>query len=115
MAISSAGSRNIIVDEFNYKWLVRRKGTYSQSNAWTGLSFAAELTDGGGSTLHATLSGPRSDNYLGVPSGVVTPGLVAKAIRGAMAAGWEPTKRGPSFQMQFDCSDGDDTSLVPLG
>lgn len=115
MAIPSTGSRNIIVDEFNYRWSVRRKATYSQSNAWTGLSFAAELADGGGSTLHVTLSAPRPANYLGAPSGVVVPGLVAKAIRGALAAGWEPTKRGPSFEMQFDCSGGDDTSLVPLG
>lgn len=115
MAIPATGSRNIMVDEFNYRWRVRRKGTYSQSNAWTGLSFAAELMDGGGSTLHVTLSARRPDNYLGAPSGVVTPGLVAKAIRGAMAAGWEPTRRGPSFEMQFDCSDEDDTSPLPPG
>jgi len=115
MAIPSTGSRNIMVDEFNYRWRVRRKATYSQSNAWTGLSFAAELTDGGGSTLHVTLSAPRPDNYLGTPSGVVTPGLVAKAIRGAMAAGWQPTKLGPIFEMELECSDGDDASLVPPG
>jgi len=94
MAINRRGSRRIVVDATPYRWIIRRKPTYTQANAWTPLTFAVELEAGHGSVLVVALDSPRMDNWFREPGAVVTPQLVAHAIREAIASGWSPKAKG---------------------
>ena len=97
MAIVKKGSRRIVIDGVAYLWTVRPKPTYCQANAWGGLSFAAQLEEGGQSILAADLELARPDNWHDSPSVVVTPALVERAVRQALANGWRPMERGAPY------------------
>ena len=94
MALARRDSRRIVVGGRVYRWKVRRRPTYSQANGWTPLIFAVEPADRPASRLVVQLPGARPDNWLGLPGAVVTPGLVARCIADARAAGWDPSRGG---------------------
>jgi hypothetical protein len=99
MALPRKGARTIVVDGTQYRWMIRRKGTYSQGNIWSRMTIAVELADAGRSVLHVKLHAPRPDNFLGQPSISVTPAVVAGAIRRALSSGWKPDAPGAAFPL----------------
>jgi hypothetical protein len=63
------------------------------------MTFAVERTDTAGQVLSVETGSARWDNWLGAPSGTVTPRTVARSVRTALAAGWEPARRGSAFRL----------------
>ncbi|MFC6021401.1 hypothetical protein ACFP2T_35180 [Plantactinospora solaniradicis] len=47
----------------------------------------------------ASLSCAHPGNWIGLPSHPVLPGTVAVGVRQALAAGWQPSRPGPAFQL----------------
>ena len=108
MALTSKGSRSLIVDGIAYRWSVRRKPTYCQEMGWSNLSFAVEAASGGLCTLHVITEAPRADsvatsaNELPIsPSMAVTPVLMAHSIRLALQQGWQPQQRGSACELRL--------------
>ncbi|SMC85715.1 hypothetical protein SAMN05661093_02264 [Kibdelosporangium aridum] len=93
------GSRYLDVDGVTYRWRLRGRPTYSQANAWWPLTFAVELADDPGTTLVVTTNQAHPSNWMGVPSRPVLPGHVARAVRTALAEGWQPANPGKPFML----------------
>jgi hypothetical protein len=100
MAMRKVGSRPLVVDGHCYRWRVRRSPTYSQGAYATALTFAVQREEGG-SVLVVVAGRPRPDNWLGHPGAVITPAVVAGAVRQALAAGWRAGEAGPAFELRL--------------
>ncbi|MBV1849348.1 hypothetical protein [Catellatospora tritici] len=96
MALTQRGSRPIVVDGIEYRWLVRRRPTYSQGIG-APLTFVVELPDAHGAVLVVRTDAARPDNWIGSPSAVIRPAQVAACVRAALRGGWRPTQPGPAF------------------
>ncbi len=97
MTIPRRGSRKIVVAGTPYRWLVRRRPTYSQGLAWSPLTVAVEAATGG-RTLVLVFGKPRPDNWVGEPGAIAKPADVAAGIAAARAAGWDSeSSGGPVF------------------
>ena len=112
MAIPKKGSRPITVDGSDYRWLVRRKPTYSQANGWTPMTVAVSSAVPRASSLGATLAVNRPDAWVDAQNKAITPGNVAKLIRLAVARGWNPAAPGGPFKLDVE-SQADQPSGVP--
>jgi len=99
VTVTRKGSRRIIVDGLEYRWLVRRRPTYCQALGWSPMTFVAELVDQPGAVLVMALPHAHPGNWLGLPSAPVLPATVATGIHQALAAGWQPRRRGPAFAL----------------
>lgn len=106
MSLASKGSRRIVVEGTAYRWVVRPGPTYSQALTWRPLSFAVELENAGQSILAVTLDATRPDNWLGEKGFVVTPSLVAHAIRQAVEQGWKPQSKGSPHKLVLSVAEG---------
>jgi hypothetical protein len=111
MAIPKKGTRPITVDGNDYRWLVRRKPTYSQGNGWTPMTVAVSSTIPNTSALVATLATNRPDAWINADSKMITPGEVANLIRLAIVRGWNPAAPGSPFQLNVPPQ----TPLLPVG
>ena len=107
MAIPIKGSRRIVVDGTAYRWRIRRKPTRIQADYACGspLTFAVAPESPHGGTLHVSMDQPRPDNAFNQPRGsipcsTVTPDTVARAIRRALAEGWQP-ECGGTFAIRW--------------
>jgi hypothetical protein len=94
MALPRKGTRLIEVDGAEYRWLIRRKPTYSQGNAWVPMTVAIELCEEPQQSLIVELSDVRPDNWAASSSAQVTPAQVVELIRSGLADGWQPSKPG---------------------
>lgn len=94
MAIPKKGSRTITVDGVEYRWRVRSRPTYSQALAQSPLSFAVELEAEGQSTLTVRTGATRPDSWIMPSQSLVTSASVERAIRQALAQGWNPQEAG---------------------
>ncbi|HYH69288.1 MAG TPA: hypothetical protein VD866_31635 [Urbifossiella sp.] len=100
MAIRKIGSRRIVVDGVAYRWRVRHRGTYSQTDYGVGrLSLAVESADAAGSVLVVETDRPHPHDIFTAPEQVrpVRPVDVAGWVRDAIRAGWSPNDSGPQF------------------
>jgi len=103
MTLSRKGSRRIVIDGISYRWLIRRRATWSDihieiANMPDGvpLRVAIEQEHAQGTLLIVTSNQPRLTKYRMVETaGVVRPSDVERWIRDARAAGWDPAKPGP--------------------
>src|SRR4051794_29729423 len=100
MAIPRKGSRLIEVDGTVYRWTVRHKATYSQGLG-APLTFAVEAADAPGQVLSVVTESPRPDNWMVAPGKPVTPQMVKRGVRLALAAGWEPSQDGGRFRLEL--------------
>ena len=100
MAIPRKGSRLIRVDGVMYRWLVRHKPTYAQGLE-SAMTFAVEASDARGQVLIVTTGWWRPDNWLNAPCRTVSPRVVERAVRSALAAGWRPGEGGGRFAYRF--------------
>lgn len=102
MAIPKKGSRKIVVNQDDYRWLIRRKATDCQSDFGFGeINVAIEHADGCGATLLVKTGYPHPQDMAagGVINAVtpVVPSDVAIWIKEAIKAGWCPQEPGPTF------------------
>lgn len=99
MSIPAKGSRQITVDNELYRWLIRRKATYSQTDYGNGtLTVAVQhQTAISGSTLVIRTSRPHPKDWGTEEVIAITPKDVAEWIREAQRQGWEPKKPGAQF------------------
>ncbi|MBD1545260.1 hypothetical protein [Roseibium aggregatum] len=101
MAIPRKGSRKITVEGEDYRWLVRRKATISQTDYGSGkIHVAIEHATEKGATLHIE-SGrhPHPKDWGTLSVEPVTPSDIARWISVAIQQGWEPKNAGPTFRI----------------
>jgi hypothetical protein len=110
MALARKNSRQIVVDGAVFRWTVSRRPSYGQGLGESPLSFAVELADDPAGRLLVSLPVARPDNWLDLPSGVVTPALVARCITAARDAGWDPRQRGPALRVHLPVQAAEATS-----
>ncbi|MBP2322847.1 hypothetical protein JOF56_003232 [Kibdelosporangium banguiense] len=101
MTLVKKGSRYIDIDGTTYRWRLRGKPTYSQGNCWSSMTFAVERAEEPGMTLVVDTGRPHTANWSGVPTAPVLPTEVTRAVRKALAAGWQPGRRGSAFQLNL--------------
>ena len=103
MAIPKKGSRIIRIGNDDYAWYIRRKPSYGQAtNELSGLSVAIELqAPDAACVLVADLGVSRPDSWLTLHQVSVTPAIIRNIIEKALAAGWEPGKKGIPFRIDY--------------
>ena len=104
MALPKKGSREIVVDDVSYRWLVRARSTWNQQQASAYMSksdsgkvrFVVELTDSPVSTLSVISIGWHKDmfrswniEFTDAELASITPGLVKECIQHAVSHGWD--------------------------
>nr|WP_084715061.1 hypothetical protein [Streptacidiphilus jeojiense] len=97
MTLTGRGSRRIVVDDVAYRWRVRRRPTYSQSNGWGQQSYAVEHETNPGTTLVVETGRAHPGNWFNLTSAPIRPAQVAGNIRQALAQGWKPEAPGSPF------------------
>ncbi len=85
MAIPNKGSRLIVVDGDSYRWRIRQKPTYCQSNLWKRLTIAIEHFDKSGATLIVKMPQAHPSNWMEEPIVPIVPSDVEYTIRQAIA------------------------------
>ena len=88
MTIARKGTRRIIVGGVAFCWKVRGRPTYSQGLGWAPLTFAVERAERPGALLVVSMPCAHPSNWMGLPSGVVLPSVVAHAVEMAVCQGW---------------------------
>jgi len=101
MAIPKTGSRPISVDGVEYRWLIRRKATYGQSDYGVGrIHVAVEHAKAPGTTLVLFTDRPHPKDWATREVHPVTPSDVANWIRKAIELGWVPTAKGAQLRFR---------------
>lgn len=104
MAIPKKGTRLIVVDDQNYRWMIRRKATYHQTDYGSGkLHIAVEKVmpdDRKGSVLLIISDRPHPKDWLAKVVRPITPVDVATWIKAAIADGWQTDQSGALYQYQ---------------
>ena len=98
----------IEVDGEPYVWRLQRRPRWSNDAAdWRGMAIAVRHKEGQREAVLEFPPGPQP--RYGAPqlqSSQIAPGLVAKAITSAIAAGWEPLSRGKTVSIVVDATGG---------
>jgi len=98
MAAPKIGSRRILVDNVAYRWRIRRRATYLQSDYGSGkLHVSVELFERSGAVLILHTDRPHPADWSTEKIEPVRPADVAAWIRLALQIGWKPTVSGPQF------------------
>jgi len=101
MATTRKGWRRIVVDEKDYRWMVKKDASYFSNIHQNNMRFVVESSCG--ALLVVELNRPRLDYWLYPQSKEqmfpVTPHEVAQEIRNALREGWNSEVKGkPSFR-----------------
>jgi hypothetical protein len=102
MTIPKKGSRKIIVDNIEYRWRVRHKGTYMQDVFESFLTASVELYENPQNALLVEFPWVRFDAYIGDAKQPVTPKLIESCIKTALSQGWKPNEKGKTFQLNYE-------------
>lgn len=98
MATRRTGARSIVVDGVRYRWRIRHRATYNQSDYGNGtLNLAVQLSDDPGSVLVLATDRPHPVDRDDRPTIAVLPSDVENWIRQALVLGWSPTTPGRTF------------------
>jgi hypothetical protein len=90
------------VDGFQYEWEVRREPQWSEIEGWQGMTVALLQKD---TQRGALLEFPPPKRLLkGLQRGrlQINDAILARGIRAALAAGWEPDSRGKTMWFTVD-------------
>ncbi len=102
MSITKKGSREIVVDDLNYKWLIRRKETYLQTDYGIGkIHVAIELDQKPNRTLIIYTDRPHPHDIGTDKITPITPVDIKNWIRSALAIGWQSNISGPQFHVRI--------------
>ncbi|MBV7270619.1 hypothetical protein [Winogradskyella luteola] len=98
MAIPKKGTRKIVVNKLNFRWLIRKKATYTQSDYGIGkLHVAIELEENPGTSLFIYTDRNHPKDIGTEIVNPVKPSDIAKWIQQALELGWNPSKSGTPF------------------
>ena len=100
MAISKKYSRRIVVDGVEYRWKIAPRPSDPEFDYAGSMVASVQLAENAGQVLFVSC-GLRKGNILSRPGAIVTPRRIAAAIRNALVAGWQPSKRGQPFLTQL--------------
>ncbi|MES2497971.1 MAG: hypothetical protein V4618_17795 [Pseudomonadota bacterium] len=92
----------VAVDGFDYEWEVRREPQWSESEGWIGTAVALQQKD---TQRGAVIEFPPPKRLLkGLQRGrlQVNDAILARGIRAALQAGWEPSSRGKPMVFEVD-------------
>ena len=102
MAIPKKGTRKIVVNELNFRWLIRRKATYTQSDYGTGkLHVAIELEENPGTSLFICTDRKHPKDIGTEVLNPVKPSDISNWIKQALDLGWNPSKNGNPFRTKI--------------
>ncbi len=90
------------VDGFQYEWELRREPQWGESEGWLGMTVALLQKD---TKRGAVLEFPPPKRLLkGMQRGrlQINDAIVARGIRAALLAGWEPSSRGKPMVFTVD-------------
>lgn len=101
MAIPKKGSRRIVVRGESYRWLIRRKATYGQSDYGNGyINVAVEHENEQGAVLIIYTSNPHPKDWSIVEIDPVTPRNIEEWIVDAISKGGQPKIPGAQFNYE---------------
>ena len=95
-------SGTVLVEGSEYEWEVRREPAWSETEGWQGMTVALQQK---GEQRGAMLEFPPPKRLLkGLQRGrlQINDAILARGIRGALAAGWEPSSRGKPVWFSVD-------------
>ncbi|MAX69626.1 MAG: hypothetical protein CMC76_00775 [Flavobacteriaceae bacterium] len=102
MAIPKKRTRKISVNKLKFRWLIRKKATYTQSVHGTGkLHVAIELEENPGMSLfiHTDRKHP---NDIGTKTvNPIIPSDISNWIKQAYELGWNPSESGNPFRTKI--------------
>jgi len=99
---NSNNSGTVLVDGAHYDWEVRREPQWSDADGWRGMTVALQQQ---GTQRGAVLEFPPPKRLRkGLARGrlQINDAIVARGVRAALAAGWEPESRGKPMQFMVD-------------
>ena len=100
MAIPKKGTRKIIVQGITYRWLIRRKATYMQSDYGVGrLHVAIEHAENPGTTLLIVTDRGHPRDWGTKEIVPVTPQDISNWIIEALELNWQPEEKGSPFSV----------------
>ena len=103
MAIPKKGTRTIIVDEENYRWLIRRKATYGQTDYGIGrIHVAIEHADNPGTTLFVYTDREHPKDWNTKKVIPVMPSDISNWIKQALELKWEPQEKGSQLSVSIE-------------
>ena len=103
MAIPKKGARTINVDNEIYKWLIRKKATYTQSDYGIGrIHVAIEHAENPGTTLFIYTDREHPKDWSTKNVIPVIPSDISYWIDQALELNWEPEKKGPQFSVSIE-------------
>ena len=99
MTIPKKGSRKITVNDLTYRWSIRHKPTPSQEKGSSILA-SVELYLEPGCSLSIEFPWVRFDNLVEGTENArsITPKIIQFCIKDALKKGWNPEKKGPTFE-----------------
>ena len=99
MATRRTGSRRLVVDGVAYRWRIRKRATYSQTDYGSStLHIAVELAEQSGTVLVLYTDLLHPAGWGGTRQVVqIRPSDVTDWVRQALIAGWIPSLPGPQF------------------
>lgn len=102
MGIPRKGSRPICVQGINYRWLVRKKATYSQVDYGIGyLHVAITLEENQGTVLVIFTNHKHPLDVVAKEIIPVIPSIVSSWILEALNLGWQPENDGSQFHVRI--------------
>ncbi|MDR1888354.1 MAG: hypothetical protein LBQ81_03085 [Zoogloeaceae bacterium] len=103
MAIPKTGSRKISVEGYEYRWLIRKKATYSQADYGIGcLHVAIDLLHEPGTTAVIVTDYPHPQDWATVEVRPVIPFDVSNWILRAIELGWAPSAKGSPMMFKLE-------------
>lgn len=102
MSLPKKGARTIVVGELTYKWLIRKRPTYSEGINHSFMRIAVEL-DSKSPTglLMINTQVFRPDNWIKPTQIAVTPKIVRSMIEKALESGWSPESK-ETYHLEFN-------------
>lgn len=102
MSIPKKGTRKITVGATDYRWLIRRKATYSQTDYGNGcMHVAIEHAETPGTTLLIHTDRKHPKDWATKEVIAVTPSDVSKWITQALELGWKPAEQGSQWTVEI--------------
>lgn len=103
MALPKKGTRKITVNESDYRWLIRKKATYTQSiYDDEKLSVAIELAENPGTTLHIYTDRDHAYDIKTKKVIPIVPSDISNWINKALLLGWKPLEKGKTFHAEIE-------------
>lgn len=103
MAIPKKGSRKITVNDVNFRWLIRRKSTYGQTDYGYGkLHVAVELEENPKTSLFIYTDRKHPSDIETEKVTPITPFDISNWIKQALLIGWNLSSNGKPFRAKIE-------------